>query len=82
MIDKLQNSFVQSRSIFDNIIIVHESIYSMRRKKNGRLGFAAPKLDISKVYDRVELDYLEGMLHISEFPNIWVSLIMMCVKTI
>ena len=41
----------------------------------------AIKLDISKVYDRVEWDFLRGIMEKLGFPEIWVDRVMGCVTT-
>lgn len=40
------------------------------------------KLDMSKAYDRVELNYLECILKVLNFPNHSTNVIIQCVKTI
>ena len=47
----------------------------------GKTGFMALKLDMSKVYDRVEWAFLEIFLLKMGFHNSWVSLIMECITT-
>lgn len=42
----------------------------------------AVKLDISKAYDRVEWPYLEAIIRNMGFHKSWISLSMMCVKTV
>lgn len=39
------------------------------------------KLNMSKVYDKVECDYLEHTLNVLGFPTKFIKLIMQCVKT-
>jgi hypothetical protein len=41
----------------------------------------AIKLDTSKVYDKVECDFLEAILRRLGFMEKWVNLIMMCIRT-
>lgn len=58
VISENQSTFIRSRGITDNILIAFEMIHYMSRKKRGRVGEVALKLDISKAYDRVNWSYL------------------------
>lgn len=53
-----QSALAPGRLITDNLI-AFEILYSMKRKSEGRDGYVALKLDMSKVYDRVEWTFLE-----------------------
>ncbi|XP_059446647.1 uncharacterized protein LOC132178216 [Corylus avellana] len=48
----------------------------------GKKGFMAVKLDMSKAYNRVELNFLEAVMHRMGFHDRWIGLIMMCVKSV
>lgn len=39
-----------------------EIFYTMKKRKVGRRGIMAMKLDMSKVYDRVDSDFLEKVM--------------------
>ncbi|CAN0886591.1 Transposon TX1 uncharacterized 149 kDa protein [Linum grandiflorum] len=58
IVSETQNGFVQNREISDNVLIAHEVMHYLKRKKKGKSYFIALKLDMEKAYDRVEWPYL------------------------
>ena len=68
--------------IFDNIIVAHETTHSMKNRNYGKIGLLAAKLDMSKAYDRVEWDFLEGLMGAMGFASRWIHLIMACVRSV
>ncbi|XP_019094473.1 PREDICTED: uncharacterized protein LOC109129898 [Camelina sativa] len=75
LIGPAQSSFIPGRLSVDNIVVVHEVVHSMRRKK-GRKGWMLLKLDLEKAYDRVRWDFLEETLVAAGLPANWVTRIM------
>lgn len=52
IINPNQSICVPGHQIFDNVILYHEALHSMR-KKTGLLGHMAIKIDLEKAYDRL-----------------------------
>lgn len=75
-------SFVAGRQISDNILVVHELLHSMKQGNDEGINFMAIKLDMAKAYDRVELPFLNVMLHKLGFDDILCQRMMECVQTV
>ena len=75
-----QMSFVPGHHITENIIVAQEIIHSMRRKK-GRQGFMAIKVDLEKAYDRLSWNFIHGTLQELNLPIVFINLIMACITT-
>lgn len=54
IISDSQSAFLPGRLISDNIMISFEVMHYLKRKKFGKTGFMALKLDMSTTYDRIE----------------------------
>ncbi|KAM6545112.1 hypothetical protein CsatB_025848 [Cannabis sativa] len=76
-----QSTFISSRIIFDNMLLANEVVHAINNRKNGKVGWAALKLDMSKAFDRVEWDFLQSLMYHFNFPVKFVSNIMKCLTT-
>ena len=58
LISLVQTTFVPSRRGTDNVIITQELFHTLDKKKKGRVGFMAIKLDLEKAYNRLEWSFV------------------------
>ncbi|CAH9124076.1 unnamed protein product [Cuscuta epithymum] len=82
LISENQSAFIPGRSIVDNVLIAFETQHYLKRKNQGKEGFVALKLDMSKAYDRVDWGYLQAIMLEMGFTERWVNLILQCVSTV
>lgn len=77
-----QSVFVLGRAITDNILISSEIMHFSKRKRQGKIGVAALKIDMLKAYGRIEWSFLKSMMLRLGFDTKWVELVMLCVSTV
>uniref|UniRef100_A0A803PJQ9 Reverse transcriptase domain-containing protein n=1 Tax=Cannabis sativa TaxID=3483 RepID=A0A803PJQ9_CANSA len=77
-----QGAFLANRIIFDNILIANEIIIAINNRKNGKVGWAALKLDMEKAFDKVEWGFIHHLLIYLGFPNNIITLIINCISTV
>ena len=80
LISPTQCSFVPRRQITDNIIIVQEMMHTMRRKQ-GKKGLMAVKIDFEKAYDRLRWSFIRDSLLQLRLPQQMVDLVMNCIRS-
>ena len=81
LISPCQAAFVPGRRGVDNAIIVQEIIHSMEKTK-GRGGYMALKIDLEKVYDKLEWSFIRDTLLRFNLPKNLIELIMSCVLSV
>ena len=82
IISETQSAFVHGRLITDNVLVAFETMHHISKKKSGKVGEMALKLDMSKAYDRVEWECLEKIMEKLGFDERWRVLVMRCVRSV
>jgi hypothetical protein len=82
LIAPMQCAFVPRRMITDNTLIAFECLHAIEQGNSRCKEFGALKLDLTKAYDRVDWEYLEGVLKRLGFHRKWAQWIMACVTTV
>lgn len=80
-IDWARSAFVPGRMITNNVLLAYELLHTFKNKHMGKRGYLALKVDMSKVYDRVEWGYLLCIIRKSGFDSRLVELIMLCISS-
>ena len=68
--------------ITDNIIVAFEIMHHLNKKRSGKVGEMALKLDMSKAFDRVEWGCLEKIMYKMGFNDKWVNIMMQCITLV
>lgn len=61
LISANQSAFIEGRLLTDNALIAFEVNHYIKCRTHGRNGVAGLKIDISKAYDRLEWNFIEGI---------------------
>lgn len=62
IIGENQSAFLAKCLITDNVVVAHEMMNHISKKKKGKCEEMVVKLDLSKAYDRVEWDCLQQIM--------------------
>ena len=81
IISPTQSAFVLGRLITNNVLVAYEMLHTMHARKKGKKGSMALKLDISKAYNLVKWQFLQGIMEKIGFPTQWIERVMGCVTT-
>ncbi|KAF7145715.1 hypothetical protein RHSIM_Rhsim04G0127200 [Rhododendron simsii] len=57
-------------------------MHSLKKRRHGKKGWVALKLDMAKAYDRIEWSYLEVILRKFGFADQWIRWVMAYVTTV
>ena len=64
----------------DNILLAHEIMDTLKKKKGKKFSFGALKIEMSKAYDKVNWNFLKVVLTTMRFDPKWIGRIMECVS--
>lgn len=82
VISESQSAFVLRSQITDNVIAAFETMHNIDQRRKGKYGLMAIKLDMRKVYYRVEWAYLDVVMRRMGLQERWIELIKMCVTIV
>jgi hypothetical protein len=68
IIHPTQTAFMSGRHILEGVVILHETIHELHRKKLDGVLF---KIDFEKAYDKVNLSFLQQALRMKGFDPKW-----------
>jgi hypothetical protein len=65
-----QTSFLPGCYILEGVVILHETIHELQRKKQSGIIL---KIDFEKAYDKVNWPFLQQVLRMKGFPERWCA---------
>ena len=82
IISENQSAFTPDRLITDNVLAAFEFMHYLNHKSEGKESYMSIKLDMSKAFDRVEWNFIKGVMVKLGFVDTWIDLIMNCVSSV
>jgi len=70
IIKPTQTAFMRGRNILEGVVILHETIHELHRKKQNGVML---KIDFEKAYDKVKCSFLFQTLEMKGFSTRWIS---------
>jgi hypothetical protein len=77
VISKIQSAFIKGRFILDSVVVLHETMHYIHKKKSSGVLF---KVDFEKAYDKINWDFMFAVLEMKGFPTKFVELTKKVVK--
>jgi hypothetical protein len=68
VISPTQTTFLSGRNIMEKVIVLHETIHEMHRKKENGLIF---KIDFEKAYNKINWSFVQQTLRMKGFSPTW-----------
>jgi hypothetical protein len=68
VINPTQTAFLPGRNILEGVVILHETIHELHRKKQSGVIF---KIDFEKTYDKVKWSFVKQTLQMKGFSETW-----------
>jgi hypothetical protein len=70
VIQPMQSTFLLGRNIMEGVIILHETIHELHRRKESGVIL---KIDFEKAYDKVKWSFVKQVLQMKGFLSQWCS---------
>ncbi|GJZ66869.1 RNA-directed DNA polymerase, eukaryota, reverse transcriptase zinc-binding domain protein [Tanacetum coccineum] len=78
LVNEIQSAFVKDRQILDGPFILNELMQWCKSKKKQTMVF---KVDFEKAYDSIRWDFLDDVMKMFGFGEIWCNWIQSCLQT-
>jgi hypothetical protein len=72
VISPTQSAFMPGRHILEGVVVLHETIHELHRKKMDGVIF---KIDFEKAYDKVKWPFLQQVMRMKGFHPSWCQLV-------